>query len=132
MRNLTEGLIESLDVVEQKFLYKLKNKKIEGISEDIIRVAFPGLLPVVPSIPLDDMPKVIPNKKRGRGRPKKPVDPNAPEKPKRKRGRPKKVKTDEPAKPKRPRGRPRKVKVDPEVQPAKVNSILRVNEVELD
>ena len=61
-----------------------------------------------PRKPIDPNATVKP--KRGRGRPRKPVDPNAPIKPKRGRGRPRKpVDPNAPVKPKRGRGRPRKV-----------------------
>ena len=61
--------------------------------------------PVDPNAPVKE--------KRGRGRPRKPVDPNAPVKEKRGRGRPRKpVDPNAPVKEKRGRGRPRKP-VDP-------------------
>lgn len=51
--------------------------------------------------------------KRGRGRPKKMIDPNAPVAEKRPRGRPRKpVDPNAPVAEKRPRGRPRKVRVE--------------------
>ena len=58
-------------------------------------------------------PEVEKTTKKGRGRPRKPVDPNTPAKPIRGRGRPRKpVDPNAPAKPNRGRGRPRKP-VDP-------------------
>ena len=60
-----------------------------------------------PRKPIDPNAPVLP--KRPKGRPRKPVDPNAPVLPKRPKGRPRKpVDPNAPVLPKRPKGRPRK------------------------
>ena len=81
-------------------------------------------------ISLNTLSEFVNPPKRGRGRPRKPIDPNAAEKPKRGRGRPRKnpievpvqefdatmLSSDVAPQPKRGRGRPRKVEIVAEVQ----------------
>jgi 1,4-alpha-glucan branching enzyme len=90
---------------------EVKEEKQEPKTEKPKRSKGRPRKPVDPNAPVKE--------KRPKGRPRKPVDPNAPEKIKRPKGRPRKpVDPNAPEKIKRPKGRPRKP-VDPNA-PAKI------------